>query len=142
MKTCATVMWSLEAQTEWCAGAFGVRGPFSAEICAQTDGEIGLTTIIDQKRAGPNKNGQCTVGATTESADVVLSVDTVSTSHAVFDEDEDGNLFVTDCLSTNGTFVNGKQIASNQKVKLSPGDSLAFGPEPVFIVLRNVFAHA
>jgi pSer/pThr/pTyr-binding forkhead associated (FHA) protein len=36
------------------------------------------------------------VGATTESADVVLNVDTVSTSHAVFDEDEDGNLFVTD----------------------------------------------
>jgi hypothetical protein len=38
--------------------------------------------------------------------------------------------------------VNGKKIGSGEKVKLSPGNSLAFGPEPVFIVLRNVSAHA
>lgn len=134
LQTCATVLWSLEAQADWCAA--------SAELCAQTL-PVDLTAIIDQKRPGPCKSGQCSVGAAAEGGDVVLNVDTVSSFHAVFEQDGDtGNLFVTDLNSTNGTFVNGEQIGSGEKVRLSPGDSLAFGPEPVFIVLRNIFAHA
>ena len=44
--------------------------------------------------------------------------------------------------SANGTFVNGMALASGRKTKLKPGDTISFGPEPVFIVLRNIFAHA
>ena len=42
--------------------------------------------------------------------------------------------------SLNGTFVNGEKIVG--KVKIKPGDTLSFGGEPVFAVMRSALAHA
>jgi len=40
---------------------------------------------------------------------------------------ENGNLYVTDLGSTNGTFVNGEKIAVGQKVPLKDGDEITVG---------------
>jgi pSer/pThr/pTyr-binding forkhead associated (FHA) protein len=44
-------------------------------------------------------------------------------------------------ISSTGTFVNGAMISG--KTKLHPGDNVSFGTEmPMFVVHRNIFAHA
>lgn len=42
--------------------------------------------------------------------------------------------------STNGTFLNGIKITS--KTRCNPGDKIMFGAGPVFVLKRNILAHA
>jgi pSer/pThr/pTyr-binding forkhead associated (FHA) protein len=48
--------------------------------------------------------------------DIVLTDSSVSRYHCEFFFDEDGNVFVTDINSSNGTFVNGKRISGSVKL--------------------------
>lgn len=57
------------------------------------------------------------------SCDIVLAETTVSRRHACLDY-LDGNYYLTDLGSANGTFVNGNQI---QRKKLAPGDEIVLG---------------
>lgn len=57
-------------------------------------------------------------------ADFILDAALVSRVHCRFTALEDGSLEVTDLDSTNGTFVNGRRVAS---ARLSPGDRLQVG---------------
>lgn len=46
---------------------------------------------------------------------------------------EDGNLFVEDLGSTNGTRINGLELAANQRYRLRDGDELEFGSARVIV---------
>jgi hypothetical protein len=58
--------------------------------------------------------------------DVVFDDPTVSRRHAAI-ERRDGVVMLTDLGSTNGTFVNGRRLASGAACTLSPGDRVALG---------------
>jgi hypothetical protein len=66
----------------------------------------------------------CTLGRS--DADIVLKDPKLSAKHCRFDFQGD-QLFVVDLESTNGTFLNGKQLKPNIKAELHPGDQLQLG---------------
>ena len=68
--------------------------------------------------------GENSVGR--ESADVLITDTTVSRRHAVIIL-EAGKCFVEDKGSTNGTYLEGKQIQPNERIELTDGDKLKFG---------------
>lgn len=81
-------------------------------------------------RSGPQsgknfglKAGDTTVGRDTRRADIVLDTTTVSGEHARV-RCEGGQFFLYDLASTNGTFINNRQI---QKQMLRDGDIVRFG---------------
>ena len=63
-----------------------------------------------------------------EMADYILNKSTVSRFHVRITE-EDGQYFLTDLNSTNGTKVNGRLLAANEKVVLSQGDEVWIAEE-------------
>jgi pSer/pThr/pTyr-binding forkhead associated (FHA) protein len=58
-------------------------------------------------------------------ADLYIEKDTVSSRHAVIDY-QDGQYFIEDFNSTNGTYLNEVPVNYKQKMKLSPGDEIRF----------------
>jgi pSer/pThr/pTyr-binding forkhead associated (FHA) protein len=64
-----------------------------------------------------------TLGRATR-ADFVLDAALVSRLHCRFSANDTGELVVEDLRSTNGTFVNGRQI---RRVPLAPGDRVRVG---------------
>ncbi len=63
----------------------------------------------------------------TRNADVVLRDPSVSKSHAWFARDEDGQYFVADANSRNGTWKNDVALRAVDPVRVSSGDLLRFG---------------
>lgn len=59
--------------------------------------------------------------------DIVLRHATVSKFHAWFEMGDTGELCVADSDSTNGSFVNGKQLPPKDLTRVEPGDHLRFG---------------
>lgn len=68
----------------------------------------------------------CIVGKMAGSVDVVIKDKTISRLHARIWKEE-GNIYVTDMNSTNGTFKNGLRVEPNETVVIEPGDELRFG---------------
>uniref|UniRef100_A0A0E0J668 FHA domain-containing protein n=1 Tax=Oryza nivara TaxID=4536 RepID=A0A0E0J668_ORYNI len=62
-----------------------------------------------------------TVGRVPEQADIVLSVATVSGTHARLEKKE-GSLLVTDLESTNGTYINERRLTPGFPTPIDPGD--------------------
>jgi pSer/pThr/pTyr-binding forkhead associated (FHA) protein len=56
---------------------------------------------------------------------VSTSSEAVSHRHAEIELDPEGNAFLFDVGSTNGTMVNGKVIAANTPTKLEDGDRIS-----------------
>ncbi|KAF2909274.1 hypothetical protein DAI22_11g014700 [Oryza sativa Japonica Group] len=67
-----------------------------------------------------------TVGRVPEQADIVLSVATVSGTHARLEKKE-GSLLVTDLESTNGTYINERRLTPGFPTPIDPGSLLIFG---------------
>lgn len=67
-----------------------------------------------------------TLGKLAEFSDVTIPDRTVSRMHARLEE-RDGNIYLLDLNSTNGTKRNGRTVNMNEEVALEPGDKLAFG---------------
>lgn len=68
------------------------------------------------------------VGKLQWETDLCLPEKTVSRKHASF-HCENGEYYVSDLGSTNGTFVNGKKLESMRKVRLSDGDVIRLARE-------------
>lgn len=83
-----------------------------------------LVDAEDPDRQYALNEGENSVGR--KDADILLSVPTVSRSHAKLIVDG-GRCSVVDIGSANGTFVNGQRIEPNHPVPLHPGDEVAFG---------------
>jgi pSer/pThr/pTyr-binding forkhead associated (FHA) protein len=60
--------------------------------------------------------------------------DAVSHRHAKIEVDPEGNAFLVDLGSTNGTMVNGKLIAATTQTKLKDGDRISLGGKTALIV--------
>lgn len=81
------------------------------------------------------REGENTVGR--ESADVLLSDQTVSRRHAVITL-EGGKVWVTDLGSTNGTYAAGVQVQPNDKVEIVNSDELKFGSAVLTLKLPEI----
>lgn len=68
----------------------------------------------------------CILGKMEECADVVLRDKSVSRMHAKIFE-EDGELYLQDLNSTNGSFLNGLQLETNEVLKIKVGDEIGIG---------------
>lgn len=68
------------------------------------------------------------VGKLQWKTDLCLPESTISRKHASF-HCENGEYFVSDLGSTNGTFLNGKRLENLKKYKLSQGDIIRFARE-------------
>lgn len=66
------------------------------------------------------------IGKKADLADLVLNDKTVSRIHAELTE-ENGKVFIQDCNSTNGTFLNGIQLNGNERLALSREDEIEIG---------------
>lgn len=100
-------------------------------LLASTPGEIGEVEevapqpkLIASGREYLLKSGENTIGR--EGTDVLLEDQTVSRRHAMLVLDE-GKAFVEDLGSTNGTSVNGTQVAKGERVEVESGAELKFG---------------
>ncbi len=67
----------------------------------------------------------CVLGSYRECVDIMLTDKSVSRMHAQIDE-SDGHLFIYDLNSSNGTFVNGKRLVSEER-ELNEGDEIRIG---------------
>lgn len=90
-----------EARVEWLAKS--TRNPFGA--------------LITLGRARNN--------------DVIIDHPTVSKVHVIFTRVGKGQWAVSDERSSNGTFLNGVQLAPGEKRSIGDGDNLRFGPDIV-----------
>ena len=71
---------------------------------------------------------------------IILNHHSISKEHAIIDFDSKRQGYISDLFSSNGTFVNGTKISSNQKYYLNEGDIIKFGKEPtVFTYIINKF---
>lgn len=69
-----------------------------------------------------------------EDNDVVIDDPSVSACHARFCVEEEGGLFVVDLDSSNGTWLNGRQIG---RERLAPGDVLSIARRVEVLVLED-----
>ena len=60
---------------------------------------------------------------------VILNHNSISKEHALIEFDSNRQGYISDLFSSNGTFVNGIKISSNQKFSLNDGDILKFGKD-------------
>lgn len=68
----------------------------------------------------------CVFGKMKDCADVVLQDKSVSRMHArIFQKEDD--LYLEDLNSTNGTYINGLALESNEIMKIKVGDEIGFG---------------
>ena len=58
----------------------------------------------------------------------------VSHRHAKIELDPNGNAFLVDLGSTNGTMLNGQVISSNTPVKLKDGDRISLGNKTALVI--------
>ena len=75
----------------------------------------------------PSRAGNSVVVGREKPADVSLGIGTVSAQHAKFEAGEDGEVYVTDMGSSNGTDVDGRPVPRGQMFKLSVGDIVTLG---------------
>ncbi len=68
----------------------------------------------------------CILGKMEECSDVVLKDQSISRMHARIFE-ENGELYLQDLNSTNGSYINNLELESNEIVKLKIGDEITFG---------------
>ena len=66
--------------------------------------------------------------ATATPNNLIVNNPSVSRAHALI-EKENGEYYIKDLYSLNGTFINGRKIESNTKEKLNNGDILTFADE-------------
>lgn len=71
--------------------------------------------------------GAFEVGREPETAEICLPIPTVSGRHALLRLDEKFVLSVTDLGSTNGTYINGKELEPQQEVCVNIQDEIVFG---------------
>jgi FOG: FHA domain len=71
-------------------------------------------------------SGSATVGRSRDNA-IVIDHPSVSNFHATFTRTADSSLWLADLGSSNGTFVNGVQVLSNERKFVKAGDCIRFG---------------
>lgn len=117
-------------------GELGVMSRFGCPLLVEDpDGLLGKPgvpraaleplSVFPIRRSGTGK--EVVVGRAT-TADLRLDVPSVSSRHALFRPGGPGGAWlVSDTVSTNGTFLDGKRLPMGREVEVGPGASLVFG---------------
>ena len=77
-------------------------------------------------RSYPLVKDVCIIGSNTEKADCVINETGVSRAHARISK-EGGRLYIKDLNSTNGTTVNGRELACFEMCEIKPEDKIIIG---------------
>ena len=88
-------------------------------------------TVIGQIRLADSNQGTKTIGRTPEN-DIQIPHPQVSSRHAVLHV-SNGQLFIEDKGSANGTYVRGQRIPANQRVPVQNGEKVLIGPMPLLL---------
>jgi FHA domain len=108
---------------------FKDTGPEQSTPCAayETLTEIILKNPVTQiGRSSKKRNLQPEIACDWDGA--------VSHQHAKIELDPDGNAFLVDVGSTNGTMLNGQVVSANTPVKLKEGDRISLGGKTAIII--------
>jgi len=68
--------------------------------------------------------------------DIVFDIKQVSSKHALFELYPSGDIWVRDLGARNGTFVNGRQLAAQERCKLKPGDQVKLSQHLMLRIVR------
>ena len=71
------------------------------------------------------------IGRNPSTNTIILNHHSISKDHAIIEFDSSGKGYISDLFSSNGTFVNGTRISSNQKFALNEGDIIKFGKDQI-----------
>ncbi|HEX3852276.1 MAG TPA: FHA domain-containing protein [Polyangiaceae bacterium] len=89
-------------------------------------------TVVGQIRMADSSGGSTkTIGRTPEN-DIQIPHPQVSSRHAVLHV-SNGQLFIEDKGSANGTYVRGQRIPANQRVPVQNGEKVLIGPMPLLL---------
>jgi len=88
-------------------------------------------TVLGQLDFTPGGNAVKRIGRTPDN-DIVLAYPQVSSNHALL-HSMNGQLFIEDRGSANGTYVRGARIAPGQKIAVQNGEKIYIGPMPLQI---------
>lgn len=92
-----------------------------------TEKEEAIGMLVDKKgREYRLDHYPYVIGKMPDMADMILKDKTVSRIHARI-SCEDNGIYIEDCNSTNGTFLNGVQLYGNEKMPLSKDDEIEIG---------------
>ena len=92
-----------------------------------TEKEEAIGVLVDKKgREYRLDHYPYVIGKMPDMADMILKDKTVSRIHARI-SCEDNGIYIEDCNSTNGTFLNGVQLYGNEKMPLSKDDEIEIG---------------
>ena len=92
-----------------------------------TEKEEAVGMLVDKKgREYRLDHYPYVIGKMPDMADMILKDKTVSRIHARISR-EDNGVYIEDCNSTNGTFLNGVQLYGNEKMPLSKDDEIEIG---------------
>ena len=92
-----------------------------------TEKEEAVGLLVDKKgREYRLDHYPYVIGKMPDMADMILKDKTVSRIHARI-SCEDNGIYIEDCNSTNGTFLNGVQLYGNEKMPLSKDDEIEIG---------------
>ncbi len=91
------------------------------------------TGVIPVAKSGRNPYGTFVFVGRGPTSDVVLRDQSVSKSHAWFEE-EQGAWFVRDNRSRNGTLVDGRRLPPNERVLVTSGAQITFGGYPAYFL--------
>jgi len=86
-----------------------------------------LTSVDDPRAEWEFEKEEVRIGSMDDN-DIVLRDDTVSRYHCKIVQ-EDTSYLLVDLGSTNGTFINGTQLAAKVRTKVNPGDRIRFDTE-------------
>ena len=97
------------------------------QAASESSNEIILTNQVTQiGRSSQKRNLHPEIACNWDEA--------VSHRHAKIELDPDGNAFLVDVGSSNGTMLNGQLISANTPVKLKGGDRISIGNKTALIV--------
>jgi ABC-type multidrug transport system ATPase subunit/pSer/pThr/pTyr-binding forkhead associated (FHA) protein len=114
-------------------GAAGTPPSTGAPGSGGTPGSSGRKhkTVLGQISMSDSATSAQTIGRTKEN-DIQIDHPQVSSRHA-FLHRISGKLFIEDRGSANGTYVRGQRIAAGQKIPVSAGEKVFFGPMPLLL---------
>lgn len=114
----------------------GLHGTVS-DADTETSGPVDLfaALVYRLKKKGADNGAPLTIGRSSKS-DIYISNGRVSKRHAAI-ENRDGHWFLTDCRSTNGTYLNGVELRPGRAYQLKVNSRICFSEEAAFRFLDN-----
>ncbi len=113
-----------------------LRAAVTAAVPTSVFTEQNLKLVLEQGKEYQLSPGVLKMGREAGN-DVLFSQDSVSRFHAEFRTDERGSVIV-DLGSSNGTIVNGRQIAAHVPQPIHAGDQIKLGNEVILAVERGI----